>query len=125
MLLCVNPGFSYQDPIISPIERVKEFKKSYPSYEGFISIDGGVKENMLTELYDLNVKIAVQGGAIFGNILESINFSKGMSVAMIAALQNNPHPNPKVGAALFDATGKLKLTTTHKRKVQITQKLIF
>ncbi len=66
LLLCVNPGFSYQDPIISPIERVKEFKKSYPSYEGFISIDGGVKENMLTELYDLNVKIAVQGGAIFG-----------------------------------------------------------
>ena len=51
-----------------------------------------------------------------GNILESINFSKGMSVAMIAALQNNPHPNPKVGAALFDATGKLKLATTHKKK---------
>ena len=50
------------------------------------------------------------------NILESINFSKGMSVAMIAALQNNPHPNPKVGAALFDATGKLKLVTTHKKK---------
>ena len=36
------------------------------------------------------------------NILESINFSKEMSVAMIAALENNPHPNPKVGAALYD-----------------------
>ena len=41
------------------------------------------------------------------NILESINFSKEMSVAMIAALENNPHPNPKVGAALYDIEGKL------------------
>ena len=66
LLLCVNPGFSYQEPIISPIERVKEFKDTYPSYDGFISIDGGVKEYMLTELSELNVEIVVQGGAIFG-----------------------------------------------------------
>ncbi len=66
LLLCVNPGFSYQEPIISPIERVKEFKTTYPSYDGFISIDGGVKKYMLTELRDLNVEIVVQGGAIFG-----------------------------------------------------------
>ena len=66
LLLCVNPGFSYQEPIVSPIERVKDFKKTYPSYDGFISIDGGVKEYMLTELRDLNVEIVVQGGAIFG-----------------------------------------------------------
>ena len=66
LLLCVNPGFSYQEPIISPIERVKEFKDTYPSYDGFISIDGGVKEYMLTELGELNVEIVVQGGAIFG-----------------------------------------------------------
>ncbi len=66
LLLCVKPGFSYQEPIISPIERVKEFKTTYPSYDGFISIDGGVKEYMLTELRDLNVEIVVQGGAIFG-----------------------------------------------------------
>ena len=66
LLLCVNPGFSYQDPIISPIERVKEFKNTFPTYNGFISIDGGVKEYMLTELRELNVEIVVQGGAIFG-----------------------------------------------------------
>ena len=34
--------------------------------DGFISIDGGVKEYMLTELDELNVEIVVQGGAIFG-----------------------------------------------------------
>ena len=33
---------------------------------------------MLTELGELNVEIVVQGGAIFGNILESINFSKNV-----------------------------------------------
>ncbi len=66
LLLCVNPGFSYQEPIISPVERVKEFKDTYPSYDGFISIDGGVKESMLIELSELNVEIVVQGGAIFG-----------------------------------------------------------
>ena len=66
LLLCVKPGFSYQEPIISPIERVIEFRNTYPSYEGFISIDGGVKEHMLTELRELNVEVVVQGGAIFG-----------------------------------------------------------
>ncbi len=50
------------------------------------------------------------------NILESINFSKEMSVAMIAALENNPHPNPKVGAALYDIKGKLKYTASHEKK---------
>ena len=50
------------------------------------------------------------------NILESINFSKEMSVAIIAALQNNPHPNPKVGAALYDINGKLKFTASHEKK---------
>ena len=50
------------------------------------------------------------------NILESLNFSKEMSVAMIAALHNNPHPNPKVGAALYDKKGKLKFTSSHEKK---------
>ena len=50
------------------------------------------------------------------NILESINFSKEMSVAMFAALENNPHPNPKVGAALYDIKGNLKYTASHEKK---------
>ena len=67
LLLCVKPGFSNQEPILSPIERVKEFKTLYPDYIGNISVDGGVKNSMLEELEDLGVGIAVQGGAIFAD----------------------------------------------------------
>ncbi len=66
LLLCVEPGFSNQKPIVSPVERVKEFKLLFPNYDGEIMVDGGVKESMLEELKDLNVDISVQGGAIFG-----------------------------------------------------------
>ncbi len=66
LLLCVEPGFSNQNPIISPVERVKEFKLLFPNYEGEIVVDGGVTDSMLEELKELNVDISVQGGAIFG-----------------------------------------------------------
>ncbi len=66
LLLCVMPGFSNQTPIVSPVERVKEFKRTFPNYEGEIMIDGGVTDSMLGELKELNVDISVQGGAIFG-----------------------------------------------------------
>ena len=66
LLLCVKPGFSNQKPIVSPVERVKEFKLLYPNYEGEIMVDGGVSDSMLEELKKLNVDISVQGGAIFG-----------------------------------------------------------
>jgi len=66
LLLCVMPGFSNQTPIVSPVERVKEFKRTFPNYEGEIMIDGGVTDSMLRELKELNVDISVQGGAIFG-----------------------------------------------------------
>tara|TARA_B100001996_G_scaffold177221_1_gene135279 strand:- start:55 stop:666 length:612 start_codon:yes stop_codon:yes gene_type:complete len=66
LLLCVKPGFSNQKPIVSPVERVKEFKLLYPNYEGEIMVDGGVTDSMLEELKKLNVDISVQGGAIFG-----------------------------------------------------------
>ena len=66
LLLCVKPGFSNQTPIVSPVERVKEFKLLYPNYEGEIMVDGGVTDSMLEELKKLNVDISVQGGAIFG-----------------------------------------------------------
>lgn len=66
LLLCVNPGFSYQDPVISPSQRVLEFKNLYPNYHGQIMVDGGVSKLMLNELKDLGVNVSVQGGAIFG-----------------------------------------------------------
>ncbi len=66
LLLCVNPGFSYQDPVISPSQRVLEFKNLYPNYQGQIMVDGGVSNKMLNELNDLGVNVSVQGGAIFG-----------------------------------------------------------
>ena len=66
LLLCVNPGFSYQEPVISPSQRVLDFKNLYPNYHGHIMVDGGVSKQMLNELKDLGVNVAVQGGAIFG-----------------------------------------------------------
>ena len=66
LLLCVNPGFSYQDPVISPSQRVLDFKNLYPNYQGQIMVDGGVSNKMLNELNDLGVNVSVQGGAIFG-----------------------------------------------------------
>ena len=66
LLLCVNPGFSYQDPVISPSQRVLDFKNLYPNYQGEIMVDGGVSNKMLNELSDLGVNVSVQGGAIFG-----------------------------------------------------------
>ena len=66
LLLCVNPGFSYQEPVVNPIERVKEFKKLLPDFKGSITVDGGVTVEMLKDLENIGVDIAVQGGAIFG-----------------------------------------------------------
>ena len=66
LLLCVNPGFSYQDPVILPSQRVLDFKNLYPNYHGQIMVDGGVSNKMLNELSDLGVNVSVQGGAIFG-----------------------------------------------------------
>ena len=67
LLLCVNPGFSHQKPIISPVNRVKELRRIYPNLEVDISVDGGVGDDILPELKNLGVSIAVQGGAIFGS----------------------------------------------------------
>ncbi len=66
LLLCVNPGFSYQKPSILPVKRVRSFRNLYPEYDGLLSVDGGVSSDMLEDLKGLNVDIAVQGGAIFG-----------------------------------------------------------
>ena len=47
------------------IERINEFKSSYPNYSNLLIIDGGVKNAELDSLEDLGIDIAVQGGAIF------------------------------------------------------------
>ena len=67
LLLCVNPGYSNQKPRISPIDRVKELRTTFPNLNLEISVDGGVSDDMLPELRNLGVDIAVQGGAIFGS----------------------------------------------------------
>ena len=67
LLLCVNPGYSHQKPSISPIDRVKELTTTFPNINLNISVDGGVSNEMLPELRNLGVDIAVQGGAIFGS----------------------------------------------------------
>ena len=67
LLLCVNPGYSHQKPSISPIDRVKELRTTFPNINLNISVDGGVSNDMLPELRNLGVDIAVQGGAIFGS----------------------------------------------------------
>tara|TARA_B100001123_G_C14857033_1_gene846474 strand:- start:124 stop:714 length:591 start_codon:yes stop_codon:yes gene_type:complete len=65
LLLCVNPGFSNQDFLISPIDRTKMFLNSFPDYKGYISVDGSVKNEHIKELDNLGVKMAIQGSAIF------------------------------------------------------------
>ena len=66
LLLCVKPGFSYQDPVVTPSQRVLDFKNLYPNYDGQIMVDGGVSNKMLNDLKKLGVNVSVQGGAIFG-----------------------------------------------------------
>ena len=65
LLLCVNPGFSNQDFVVSPIERTTTFLNSFPDYKGYISVDGAVKNEHIKELEKLGVKVAIQGSAIF------------------------------------------------------------
>ena len=65
LLLCLNPGFSNQDFVVSPIERTTTFLNSFPDYKGYISVDGAVKNEHIKELENLGVKVAIQGSAIF------------------------------------------------------------
>ena len=65
LLLTVNPGFSNQGKAVNLIDRVQEFKDLYPNYSNLLIVDGGVKKDELESLRNLDVDIAVQGGAIF------------------------------------------------------------
>jgi len=66
LFLGVNPGFSNQGQSVDLIEKIKNFKVLYPTYDGLIIADGGIQKNHLNLLEDIGVDIAVQGGAIFG-----------------------------------------------------------
>ena len=65
LLLTVNPGFSNQTKAVNLVDRVQEFKDLYPDYSNLLIVDGGVKKEELESLRNLDVDIAVQGGAIF------------------------------------------------------------
>ncbi len=65
LLLTVNPGFSNQTKAVNLVDRVQEFKDLYPDYSNLLIVDGGVKREELESLRNLDVDIAVQGGAIF------------------------------------------------------------
>ena len=65
LLLTVNPGFSNQSKAVNLIDRVQEFKDFFPNYSNLLIVDGGVKKEELESLRNLDVDIAVQGGAIF------------------------------------------------------------
>ena len=66
LFLGVNPGFSNQGQSVDLIDKIKNFKDLYPTYDGLIIADGGIQKNHLNSLEDIGVDIAVQGGAIFG-----------------------------------------------------------
>ena len=65
LLLGVNPGFSNQGQSINLLDKVKDFNKLYPDFNGQLIADGGIKINDLENLKKNKVDIAVQGGAIF------------------------------------------------------------
>jgi len=66
LLLTVNPGFSNQPKAVNLIDRVNEFKSVVNNSESTLIVDGGITVDDLAALETNGVKVAVQGGAIFG-----------------------------------------------------------
>ena len=66
LLLTVNPGFSNQPKAVNLIDRVNEFKSVGNNSESTLIVDGGITVDDLAALETNGVKVAVQGGAIFG-----------------------------------------------------------
>ena len=66
LLLTVNPGFSNQPKAVNLIDRVSEFKSVVNNRESTLIVDGGITVDDLAALETNGVKVAVQGGAIFG-----------------------------------------------------------
>jgi len=66
LLLTVNPGFSNQPKAVNLIDRINEFKSVVNNSKSTLIVDGGVRVDDLAPLETNGVKVAVQGGAIFG-----------------------------------------------------------
>ena len=66
LLLTVNPGFSNQPKAVNLIDRINEFKSVVNNSESTLIVDGGITVDDLAALETNGVKVAVQGGAIFG-----------------------------------------------------------
>ena len=63
LFMSVNPGFSGQPFDESVIDKIKNFKKEYPSV--YIQVDGGVTINNISRLYEVGVRSFVSGSHIF------------------------------------------------------------
>ena len=63
LFMSVNPGFSGQPFEESVIDKIKNFKKEYPSV--YIQVDGGVTINNISRLYEVGVRSFVSGSHIF------------------------------------------------------------
>ena len=83
LFLGVNPGFSNQGQSVDLIDKIKNFKDLYPSYDGLIIADGGIQKNHLNSLEDIGVDIAVQGGAILVEPSRFLEFPNSMYLAVI------------------------------------------
>jgi len=63
LLLTVNPGFYGSKFIPEVMDKVAELRKARPEME--IGVDGGVKENNITQIAQTGVDVIYVGSAIF------------------------------------------------------------
>ena len=65
MFMGVNPGFQKQKLIPEVLEKITDFKSLYPAH--YVSIDGGVNEETLPDIFAAGADAICPGSAIFGN----------------------------------------------------------
>jgi len=65
LLLCITPSLFPSDDSINPVNRVKEFQEIFPQYNGGLVIDGGLEDEHLPELKNLNVEKVILGKKFF------------------------------------------------------------
>jgi ribulose-phosphate 3-epimerase len=63
LFLAVNPGFYGAKFIPEVLDKIKNFRQTYPDME--IGIDGGIKENNIAEIARTGVNVIYIGSAIF------------------------------------------------------------
>lgn len=65
MFMGIKPGFQGQPFIPETIDRIKATREKYPNL--FISLDGAVNEDTITDIAKSGVSAVCPGSAIFGN----------------------------------------------------------